>query len=604
MKRRPFVLVAVYAMILAMGLTGCSRTVEDVAVWKAKANIQKLIKALTDPKMEVRIAAAEALGELKAEPAVDHLASLYNDPEEEVILTAVEAIAAIGTPSVSTPMIAALSLDYPVARKTAAVTLGHIKSVGAVEPLGKALDDAEAEVQLAAAKSLGQIGEASGSPALVGKLSDSSRELRQACAESLGLTGGDAAAEGLIEALADSDKSVRDTAKDSLVELKETSVPFALQALRHEKDPVRAGAILVLRQLEAIPKSGDDFIWYLLARESIKPDETIDENVIKLLFKQGDAAIDVLLLAAAHTVPTFRGYAALTLEQFGESALEKALDAADTRATATAAAWFSSRGSWPGAPSWRIDLWAAVAALNPDFNLDAAKKTSLEMQGRPAFTVVVMPQFKAERAYVPLMISLLGDRTAPPPEEPDYDADGIPVVKKKRDMFRGEANQQTCKEKLAASVHTSTFPLLAAIEDEDELIAGHAAAILGDAKDMRALDPLMNVVGEKLNAGKKLTHSPFYIALQKLEAPEAEPLLQKIRPNADRAMYVFARKYPDTRPMSAETKDTYTSDTDPIEFRIGYIDNGRVAEFTYSFAIDQKGVWLPSPALPEKLSSF
>ena len=96
-----------------------------------------------------------------------------------------------------------------------------------------------------------------------------------------------------------------------------------------------------------------------------------------------------------------------------------------------------------------LDLWAAVAALNPDFNLNGAKDKSMEMQGRPAFNVIVMPQFEASRAYIPRMISLLGDRTTPPPEQPDYDEDGIPVVKKKRDMFRGEANQQTSKEKLA-----------------------------------------------------------------------------------------------------------------------------------------------------------
>lgn len=82
MKRRPLILFSLLALVFTLGLVGCSRTIDDVAKWKAKGNIEKLIKALADPKTEVRQSAAEALGELKAEPAIDALAALFNDPEE------------------------------------------------------------------------------------------------------------------------------------------------------------------------------------------------------------------------------------------------------------------------------------------------------------------------------------------------------------------------------------------------------------------------------------------------------------------------------------------------------------------------------------------
>ena len=40
--------------LMMMGLTGCSRTVEDVAKWEASGNVEKLTEALADPKVEVR----------------------------------------------------------------------------------------------------------------------------------------------------------------------------------------------------------------------------------------------------------------------------------------------------------------------------------------------------------------------------------------------------------------------------------------------------------------------------------------------------------------------------------------------------------------------
>ena len=106
MKRKRFILFTLLALVATLGLVGCSRTIDDIAKWKAKGNIEKLIQALEDPKVEVRQAAAVALGELKAEPAVDALAVLFSDPEERVTLAAVDALAAIGTDSTTTPLIA------------------------------------------------------------------------------------------------------------------------------------------------------------------------------------------------------------------------------------------------------------------------------------------------------------------------------------------------------------------------------------------------------------------------------------------------------------------------------------------------------------------
>lgn len=601
MKRRLFTFLHLLTITAMLGLTGCSRTVDDVAKWRASGNVDKLIKALADPKFEVRLAATEALGELKAEKATDHLAALYNDPEDEVIIAAVDSLAQIGTPSTITPLTAALKLDFPESRETAATQLGELKATGAINQLVEALDDSELSVQLAAAVSLGQIGEEAASEGLAGKLDDSSSKLRLACVESLGKTGGDAAANGLIQALADEDEKIGKTAVKSLQNLGEFSVPYALDALKNPETKIRAGAIFVLRALKAVPESGNDLIWYQLARASVDSKPGIDRGVAANLAKMGEDAIDALLEAAAHEVEDFREHAAFVLERLGKPVLEKAVSAVASLANSAAKEWMASGNSWPGAPSWRIDLWAALAALNPDFAPDGAVISSLEMQARPAFNVIVNPKFTANREYIPHMISLLGDTTKPPPEQPDYDEEGIPIIKEKRDMFRGEANRTISTEKLTEAGYKATLPLIAAIEDEDELIAGNAAQILGEAGEKRALRPLMNIVGKKLKAGDPLSDSPFYIALQKMDEPAAEPMLLKIRPNPDRAMRIFARQYVGIRPISAETKDETGDVSQPVNFRIGYIEKGRIGELTVTFMPNGEGNWVPTPPLPDAL---
>ncbi len=599
MKRSPFI-VSMLAIIAALSLTGCSRTIDDIAKWKTKGDVVKLIKALEDPKVEVRLAATEALGELQAEPAVDAIAALYIDPEEVVVLASVEALAAIGSDSTVTPLIAALKLGHPQPRETAAVKLGELGAVGAVGPLGEALDDDEAAIQLAAATSLGQIGDEGGSAALVGKLGDASDELRLICVQSLGATGGETAADGLIGALGDADEGVREAAVKSLVTLGAVSEPRALEALKDERKNVRVGALATLRGLKKVPDGGADLIWYQLARVSVDTDDEIDKGVVQTLFKQGEPAIDTLLEAAAHPVPDFREHAILALERVGQPAAEKAVAAAKANAGPAAKKWFEGRGEWSGAPSWMLNLWGATAALNPDFKLDEAQATSLEMQARPAFNVIVAADFEPTRAYIPLLIQLMGDTAAPPPEEPDYDAEGVPIIKKKRDMFRGEANQMMAKDKLAASGYPSTFPLIAAIEAENELIAGHAASILGERDEKRALRPLIKVVRKKLEAGEHLTSSPFYVALQRMDDPAAEPLLQKVRPDPDRAMRLFERQY-GIHPISSETEDSLGASVEPVTFRLGFINSGKVGELFITFARDGVGNWKPTPPLPEAL---
>lgn len=601
MDKRIFSVFSVLVAILMLSLTGCSRTIDDIGRWKSKGKVEKLIRALEDPKAEIRLAAAEALGELKAESAVDPLASLFDDPDATVIPSAVKALLAIGNDPAASHLILALKLSSEEARLIAATGLGTLKSVKAIDDLALALDDDNENVTLAAAVSLGQIGEEKSSAALVAKLKAPSTQLRMTCVQSLANTGGEIAAEGLIEAMADSDSGIGQAAIESLVALGDISTPFALGALKNDNTRIRTGSIKALQALNAVPTTGSDSIWYQLATVSIDKENSIDSDVVRKLAKMGDAAVDTLLEAAAHNVAAIREHAFRALETIGESCSARAVETANAHASAEGQTWLKSRSEWHGTPSWRIDLWAAIAAMNPEFKFDRDVATNMQAQGRNAFRIIVSPAFKPTREYVPLLIDLLGDQTMPPPEQPDVDKDGIPIVKQARDTFRGEANQETAKDKLVTTGDAAVLPLIAASLGPNPLVAGHAADILGTIGDARAVQPLISVLSKKIEAGEELTDSPFYNALQKLDDPAAEPVLLKVRPNADRAMRVFERKYSEVRIMSAESRNASADYMQPITFHLGYISGPRLIETPVTFARDGFGDWKPTPALPDQL---
>jgi HEAT repeat protein len=601
MKKKTQVIFAVLSAMLMLGLVGCSRTISDIAKWKASGNIEKLIGALEDAKPQIRKGAAEALGELRAEAAVDPLAALFSDPDSEVSLTAVEALVAIGNEAAAAHLINALKLDDPSARTVAATGLGTLKTAAAVEALVEALGDTEEDVNCAAAVALGLIGDEAASAPLAGKLKSSSAKLRVACARSLAGTRGKAAVTGLIGALDDDDSGVREAVVGSLISIGKPAAPAVLKAIRDNNATVRRGALAVLKAVDAIPAAGSDLIWYQLAAASVDGRKGLDMTLVGKLARMGDPAVDTLLEAAAHNVTDFREHAFRALETMGEPATAKAVEAAGNYAVSDASVWFNARSTWSGTPSWRIDLWSAVAALNPDFELDTAIAANLQTQGRSAFRIITSPDFKPTREYIPLLVGLLGDQTLPPPKQPDVDAFGIPVVKQSVDRFRGEANQQMAREKLIAAGSPAVFPLIAAINERNALIAGHAATALGEVGDSRAVGPLMAVLKRRLAAGEQLTDSPFYSALQKFDDPAAEPVLLRIRPNTDRAIRVFERQYAGVRAMSAESRDTTAHHTQPITFRLGYIDGGKVGEMQMTFMKNAGGDWIPTPALPADL---
>lgn len=567
-------LTAFALVLMMMGLVGCSRTVEDVAKWEADGNIEKLTEALADPKAEVREAAVKSLGTLNTVTAIDDISACFNDSEASVVLAAVNALAAMESGAAVTPMIAALKLEEPAARITAAQALGRLKARSAVKPLIEMLDTPNEEELLAVIASLAKIGSEKASQPVVEKLaSSSSIKVRKACIDALSATGGPVALKTLVDALADSNDLIREAATTSLIKIGDPAIPSIMDGLSSNNRDVRRASVALLLGLSAIPTEGNALAWYQIARATTDEDMEIDPETVNTLVGMGMDAVTPLLEAAAHSDAEIRDYAVIALESIGEPCASKATTLVLARAKPDAKAWFKGRTAWSGAPSWRIDLWGAIAAFNPQFEYNGSKVATLKAGGTGAAALISRSNFTTTRPYIPLLINLLAD----------------------------EACVDPVSEKLAGAGVKATFPLIAAIQDENPAIAEGAAAIIGPQEDQRAYEPLTQALQRRVDAGDALSNSAIYTALIKLNHLESDPLLAKIRPNTARAIQLVERQYRDARVIAADTTDTYTDNEAPVAFHLAYEANGNSGTLDVTFKKDAQGNWLPSPALPYKL---
>ncbi len=158
---------------------------DDAADWvKAKA----FMKALSAEIPELRMAAANALGDLEESDAVPELAKVFDD-------------------------------DDPRVRARAARACGVIGDQRATEPLSGLLGDPVAGVRLEAAEALGRIGNRQALQALLELYDDSDDRVRRIAVSGFGNFENDRPVEALIEALGDDASAVRRTAVYSLIEL-------------------------------------------------------------------------------------------------------------------------------------------------------------------------------------------------------------------------------------------------------------------------------------------------------------------------------------------------------------------------------------------------
>lgn len=116
--------------------------------------IPALIQALDDENPAVRTRVCAALGTLEHPRAVEPLIEQLDDSRGRVRLAAANALATIGNDRALSALLAMLSDENPEIRRISVVALGNARSVRVVKPLADALSDDNARVRSAAVFSI------------------------------------------------------------------------------------------------------------------------------------------------------------------------------------------------------------------------------------------------------------------------------------------------------------------------------------------------------------------------------------------------------------------------------------------------------------------
>ena len=240
----------------------------NVAQLEAKRDVHGLIKALLFKDAAVRMAAADALAPIKDPIAVDPLAAALKDDNPGVRRACVGALAARGGLRVVNPLVAALQDSDPSvrsaaaaavyrrlmtdpdqdARKATVTALGRVRPPDAVEPLIKAIMDADEGVRVAAIKSLEAVGDIRAIPSLVVVLAHeqvrqkatgrSNANVERAATAALDALCDPKAIEPLKASLAHDDADVREIAIRRLAKIGSPLVADCLVASLSDEDPI------------------------------------------------------------------------------------------------------------------------------------------------------------------------------------------------------------------------------------------------------------------------------------------------------------------------------------------------------------------------------
>ena len=217
--------------------------------------IQPLIGALKDEEDEVRIAACLGLGMFKDPSTFDDITNvLLDDPKIEVRQAAAKALGNTEHPAALPYLMEALHDSYWWYEREYAASnlLSAIEKMGlaAVDPLIEALQDKEGTVRKFAATLLGRLGDPRAIEPLGMALYDLHHEVGKVCAESLARFGFPAL-DILVEALSHPEMWIRIHALGALSKIKDGRVtPILLEMLHDPEREVKKQVIRALGELK------------------------------------------------------------------------------------------------------------------------------------------------------------------------------------------------------------------------------------------------------------------------------------------------------------------------------------------------------------------
>lgn len=180
---------------------------------------EPLTKLFQDEDEQVRLKAVSAFRRFKSDAATAPLLQLLDDASVAIRQRAADALGEAGNRAALDRLISMLRTDPAVeVRMAAAKALGQLKSANALKVLEEALDD-EMTVRCRAIVALGEIGDASSLPALLAMLKDLTPEVRYHASQSLADLGHQNSRKPLEELLGDENPMVRRGAAKALIKL-------------------------------------------------------------------------------------------------------------------------------------------------------------------------------------------------------------------------------------------------------------------------------------------------------------------------------------------------------------------------------------------------
>jgi len=223
--------------------------VPDIKKLTRTRNLPGLIRALHHKDPKIQYDAAEALGVIGDTRAIEPLTTVLMQSElSGVRWKAAEALSKIGAPAVDALVVALQHSDDDV-RWKAAIALGEIGDPRAIDPLINQLCDDDRFVKSRAAYALGMIGEPAVEP-LICALREGDGNLRWGAAIALGKIRDLRAIDPLIRALADKYENVRAESAKSLAAIGKPALKPLIQFLQDSDRSVRIEVVTALGGLK------------------------------------------------------------------------------------------------------------------------------------------------------------------------------------------------------------------------------------------------------------------------------------------------------------------------------------------------------------------
>jgi HEAT repeat protein len=288
----------------------------EFAEARLACTVPHLVPLLSDPKPQVRAAAARLLSLLEARQYAPALARLLKDPEAGVVTEALRALANLKAEA-ALPEIAAVFLDERIwIRLQALQAAGAIGGAGIVRHLVPLLRDPQREVREHAVGLLVGNPSPEAVPALVELLGAPAVETRAAAAQVLGKLGAREALPALAGLLVDGHRDVRSAADSALKDFPPALVVPHVRPLLEDPDPERqADAMRLLGRLQAYGLR-EDFVRRLEA-----PSPAVRAAAIETLASLRDwASVPALLARLKDSDVGVRNLAVAELGKLGPDA--------------------------------------------------------------------------------------------------------------------------------------------------------------------------------------------------------------------------------------------------------------------------------------------